>query len=145
MGSSGRAEVDFFREDASQDSQEDRMACLDDSCTTAVEDDQQSRQRRQKGWRGLPSKVKKHLVKNGIDSLFWTAIIKEEDAPVDLKERVRYAFRRREELTARGQACGNIDTSYKIEADCDPSQHACCFHVTVQCPSVDSASYKFEQ
>jgi len=88
----------------SQDSLEDRCACilhLDDAIAVD-EDSLHGGHRRQKGWRGLPSKVKKHLVKNGIDSNFWTALIKEEDAPVDLKERVQYAFRRQHEL--RGQS-----------------------------------------
>merc|ERR1712217_405259 len=107
------------QESASQDSLEDRCARvlhLDDAI--AVEDDSlHGRHRRQKGWRGLPSKVKKHLVKNGIDSNFWTALIKEEDAPVDLKERVQHALRRRDALRDQSSSCLPFGTICTVESD----------------------------
>merc|ERR1712039_1033802 len=106
-------------ENASQDSLEDRCARilhLDDAIVVD-EDSLQSRHRRQKGWRGLPSKVKKHLVKNGIDSNFWAALFKEEDAPVDLKERVQHAFRRRDELKDQSSSCLRFGAICTVESD----------------------------
>lgn len=60
--------------------------------------EQGKRRRPSEGWRGLPSKVKKHLLKQGIDNPMWTAFLKEEDAPTSLKDLVAYAFKRRDEL-----------------------------------------------
>jgi len=107
------------QESASQDSLEDhcsRSLHLDDAIAVD-EDSVHGRHRRQKGWRGLPSKVKKHLVKNGIDSNFWTALIKEEDVPVDLKERVQHAFRRQDELRDLSSSCLPFGASCTVESD----------------------------
>merc|ERR1719491_987146 len=79
-------------------SEDSKTGDLDSKDTLGpVQDLQQARRPRQ-GWRGLPSTVKRCLEKNGVDNPLWTAVSKEDGAPADLKERVQYALRRRDEL-----------------------------------------------
>merc|ERR1711920_806052 len=105
----------------SQEGREAQTFHLDDTIAAKGEECQQGRYRKQKGWRGLPSKVKKHLQKHGIDGLFWASLLEEENVPADLKERVEYAFRRKEEL--QGQFAAPLQTrssAMLCEADTIP-------------------------
>lgn len=56
----------------------------------------QGKRRSNRGWRGLPSRKKKELVKLGIDSAIWNLATAEPDAPGCLKELFPYVVRQQE-------------------------------------------------
>lgn len=68
------------------------------------------RRRPCEGWRSLQSKMKRKLMKDGIDSQLWTEVIHESDAPTSLKELVQYVYKRKGE---------GVNVSKKVSSKAD--------------------------
>lgn len=65
-------------------------------------------------WRRLPTRLKRQLITEGIDSEVWSAIRDEEAAPRSLKHLVHYALRRRREMTYWVWQCSLVTTDWSI-------------------------------